>query len=66
MTPEREDIDPAARRFVGVAALRRLRRLVDEDQARTQHEARWASRIALAFLAAATFILFLWLAKRML
>jgi len=60
-------IDPAVsegcRRTVGVSALRRLRRLVDEENAQERSNAFWAFRLGLAFALAAGLLL-LWLANR--
>ena len=47
------DIGHAVRRSVGVAALRRLRGLVDADQAQQRADARWTARLAWAFALAA-------------
>ena len=58
-----EDVDKAVRRTVGVAALRRLRAMVDADQAQQSAEARWARRLGIAFLAAAV-LWVAWLAFR--
>lgn len=61
MTPNPQDIDPALRRTVGIAALRRIRRLVDEDNALEQWRARWAFRIGAAFAAIAAVLLVVFL-----
>lgn len=55
MTPEQ--IDRAARRTAGIAALRRIRRLVDEDNALEAWRSRWALRISTLFLAVAAALL---------
>jgi len=47
------EIRRAVRRTVGVAALRRIRRLVDADNALEAEKARWARRIGILLLAAA-------------
>jgi len=47
------EIRRAVRRTVGIAALRRIRRLVDADNALEEQKARWARRIGLLLLAAA-------------
>lgn len=39
------DIERAVRHTVGIAALRRLRRMVDEDAAAEAEKARWARRL---------------------
>lgn len=46
-------VDKAVRRVVGLAALRRLRGLVDADAAQQQADARWAVRLSWAFAVAA-------------
>lgn len=51
------------RRTVGIAALRQLRRLVDAEHAQEHTNARWARRLGIAFLVAATLVL-VWLARR--
>ncbi|MDP2824185.1 MAG: hypothetical protein Q8O52_16095 [Sulfuritalea sp.] len=43
----------AVRRTVGIAALRRLRRIVDADNAMEAEKARWAWRLLLLLIAAA-------------
>jgi hypothetical protein len=60
MTPDQQDIDPALRRTVGIAALRRIRRLVDEDNALEQWRARWAVRIGAVFAGIAAAIALAW------
>ncbi|MDD5248060.1 MAG: hypothetical protein PHY45_03690 [Rhodocyclaceae bacterium] len=57
------DIEDAVKRLAGFAALRRLRRLVDADQAQQDAQARWAARLAWAFALAAVLAL-AWLAFR--
>jgi len=47
------EIRRAVRRTVGIAALRRIRRLVDADNALEAEKARWARRIGILLLAAA-------------
>lgn len=47
------DIGRNVRRTVGVAALRRIRRLVDADNALEADKARWARRLSIFFLLAA-------------
>lgn len=57
------DIGDAVRRSVGVAALRRLRNLVNVNQAQRRADARWAARLAWAF-ALAALLAVAWLAFR--
>jgi hypothetical protein len=45
------DIEQAIRRTTGFAALRQIRRLIDEDIALENWRARWALRIGTAFAA---------------
>jgi hypothetical protein len=54
-----EYVDRMVRRRIGLAALRRLRRLVDAERARETDDARLARRLALvlAVLAGLTFLL---------
>lgn len=60
MNPEQPDIAHATRRLAGISALRKLRRLVDEDNAQEHQKARWAVRIGVVFgLAACTFVVWL-------
>jgi flagellar biogenesis protein FliO len=47
------EIQRAVRRTVGIAALRRLRRIVDAEQAREASSERWARRLSLFFILAA-------------
>lgn len=47
------DIDSAVRRTVGIAALRRLRAMVDADRAQQETDARWAARVAWVLVLAA-------------
>ncbi|MGE5489835.1 MAG: hypothetical protein ACM31P_00965 [Actinomycetota bacterium] len=49
MTPP--DIDQAIRRTTGFAALRQIRRLIDDEIALEKWRARWARRIGAAFAA---------------
>lgn len=46
-------IEEAVRRTVGIAALRRLRRMVDAEAAADAASARWARRLGWAFALAA-------------
>jgi len=57
------EIRRAVRRTVGIAALRRIRRIVDADNALEADKARWAKRLALLFIAAAVLVL-AWIAIR--
>lgn len=50
---EDEKIQHAVRRTVGIAALRRIRRIVDADNALEADKRRWARRLAILFLLAA-------------
>lgn len=54
---EDEKIRHAVRRTVGVAALRRIRRIVDADYALEADKRRWARRLAMLFLLAAVLAL---------
>ncbi len=47
------EIQRAVRRTVGIAALRRLRRIVDADNALEAEKTRWARRLSILFLLAA-------------
>ncbi|HJW26722.1 MAG TPA: hypothetical protein VJ576_17625 [Rhodocyclaceae bacterium] len=49
MTLDQEAVDRASRRLAGLAALRRLRRLVDEENALEFWRARWAFRLGTLF-----------------
>ena len=51
------EIQRAVRRTVGIAALRRLRRLVDADSALEAEKALWARRLSILFLLAAALAL---------
>lgn len=51
-----EKIQRAVRRTVGIAALRRIRRLVDADNALEAAKQRRARRLALLFVAAAAMV----------
>ncbi|MDP2111344.1 MAG: hypothetical protein Q8J94_10970 [Thiobacillus sp.] len=57
------EIRRAVRRTVGIAALRRIRRIVDADNALEAEKARWARRLALLLIAAALLAL-AWIAIR--
>ncbi|MDZ4254126.1 MAG: hypothetical protein U1A72_16285 [Sulfuritalea sp.] len=50
------EIRRAVRRTVGIAALKRIRRLVDADNAHEAARQRWARRLALLFVAAAAMV----------
>jgi hypothetical protein len=56
------EIDNAVRRSVGIAALRRLRRMVDAENAQDALQARWAKRLSWAFAVAAVLTL-AWLVR---
>jgi hypothetical protein len=47
------EIDSAVRRTVGVAALRRLRAMVDAERAQNETDTRWAGRIGWVLVLAA-------------
>lgn len=51
------EIRRAVRRTVGIAALRRLRRLVDAENAREAAKARWGRRLSVFFVLAAVLAL---------
>ena len=51
------EIQRAVRRTVGIAALRRLRRIVDADNALEAEKARWGRRLSILFLLAAALAL---------
>lgn len=51
------EIRRAVRRTVGIAALRRIRRLVDADNALEADKRRWARRLSVALLVAAALAL---------
>lgn len=56
-------IQRAVRRTVGIAALRRIRRVVDAEQAREAASARWARRLSIGFILAAVLVL-AWMVSR--
>ncbi len=47
------EIQRAVRRTVGIAALRRIGRIVDADNAQEADKRRWAKRLAILFALAA-------------
>ncbi len=51
------EIRRAVRRTVGIAALRRIRRIVDADNALEADKRRWARRLAILFMLAALLVL---------
>ena len=51
------EIQRAVRRTVGIAALRRLRRIVDADTGLEAEKALWARRLSILFLLAAVLAL---------
>jgi hypothetical protein len=57
------EIQRAVRRMVGIAALRRIRKIVDADNALEAEKSRWARRLSLLFLIAAALVL-AWIAIR--
>ena len=58
-----EDVDNAVRRTVGIAALRRLRSMVEADRLQQSIDSRWAKRLGAVFLIAAA-LWVAWLAFR--
>ena len=50
MTHPEPDQESAVKRIVGISTLRRLRHLVDEENAQQRNNALWASRIGAAFV----------------
>ncbi len=60
---EDPEIQRAVRRTVGIAALRRLRRIVDADNALEAEKALWARRLSILCLLAAVLAL-AWFAIR--
>lgn len=63
MNDDQTRIDEAVRRSAGIAALRRLRRLVDAEDAQHHVNARWARRLGIVF-ALAALLLACWLGWR--
>jgi hypothetical protein len=57
------EIRRAVRRVVGIAALRRIRRIVDADDALEEGKRRWARRLSIFFVFAAVLVL-AWIAIR--
>jgi hypothetical protein len=51
------EIQRAVKRTVGIAALRRLRRIVDADNTLEAEKALWARRLSILFLLAAALAL---------
>ena len=51
------DIERNVRRTVGIAALKRIRRIVDADDTLEADKARWARRFGIAFALAAVLVL---------
>lgn len=64
MTDGDPTVTDGVRRTVGQAALHRLRRIVDEENAQAHANARWALRFGV-FFALAAGLLVLWLAARL-
>ena len=57
------EIQRAVRRTVGIAALRRIRRIVDADNALEAGKQRWARRLSILLILAAILVL-AWIAIR--
>ena len=57
------EIERAVRRTVGIAALRRIRRIVDADNALEAGKQRWARRLSV-MLIIATFLALAWIVIR--
>ena len=57
MTQPEPDQESAVKRLVGIATLRRLHRLVDEENAQQRSNALWASRIGIGFVVALALVL---------
>ena len=51
------DIERNVRRTVGIAALKRIRRIVDADNELEAGKQRWARRLSIAFMLAAALVL---------
>lgn len=51
------DIERNVRRTVGIAALKRIRRIVDADNELEAGKQRWARRLGIAFVLAAALVL---------
>ena len=51
------DIERNVRRTVGIAALKRIRRIVDADNELEAGKQRWARRLGIAFALAAALVL---------
>lgn len=60
---EDEKIQRAVRRTVGIAALKRIRRIVDAENALETEKSRWALRLSIFFMLAAVLAL-AWIAIR--
>ncbi|MDP1734956.1 MAG: hypothetical protein Q8L44_11415 [Sulfuritalea sp.] len=60
---EDEKLQRAVRRTVGLAALRRIRRIVDADNALEADKQRWARRLSIFLILAAALVL-AWIAIR--
>jgi hypothetical protein len=60
---EDPEIQRAVRRTVGIAALRRLRRMVDAEQALDEGNALWARRLSI-FLGIVALLAVAWIAFR--
>ena len=63
MTHPKADQESAVKRVVGISTLRRLRHLVDEENAQQRNNALWASRIGAAFVIVLALVLVLYLLR---
>jgi hypothetical protein len=61
--PDVGGVERGVRRVVGIAVLRRLRRMVDAEAVAEAHKAIWAKRLAWAFALAAVLAV-AWIAFR--
>jgi len=62
--PENPAITAASTRAAGVSALRRIRKLVDEENAHDQQKAIWAKRVAVIAGTAISVALMIFLLKK--
>jgi len=63
MTHPKADQESAVKRVVGISTLRRLRYLVDEENAQQRNNALWASRIGAAFVIVLALVLVVYLLR---
>ncbi|HEX5392241.1 MAG TPA: hypothetical protein VFW68_03115 [Rhodocyclaceae bacterium] len=63
MASEDDPVQQAVRRQTGIAALRRLRKMVDDEVAQDRLHARWARRLGVVLVVAAI-VAVVWLAQR--